>query len=383
MYPNIYKVIISSQRLGITLHKQYNKCQIFRKAFSTDGGIAESKLINTKSNAIDIEHEELTDAIEIERNFFGQSYIKHQPTKLAEVTQEYRSKFAKKPAQQKPKTKQLQQNTSNAAKDLSKRSIEPVVITDKDTGIKFCKLQLGDSRLNNLMIAARSKKRHDKANQIVIEGHRQINEALKCGMRIQAIIFSKREQLLHISDILHATPTIKQIDIFKVVHHDLKLWSILTTTPGILAILQRPQTEDIAEKAANSSTHRLPITVVCDNIREPNNLGSIIRTCAALPCYQIALTKGCCDPWETKALRSGCGGHFRIPIHDGVKWSDMQAHIPKEYLKDCCIFIAENKMPAVLSNDTSIDYTNIANTGSHNLLIIGGETHGVSSEAYQ
>lgn len=38
--------------------------------------------------------------------------------------------------------------------------------------------------------------------------------------------------------------------------------------------------------------HTFPITVICDNIREPGNLGSVLRTVAAIGVTQIILIKG-------------------------------------------------------------------------------------------
>lgn len=38
--------------------------------------------------------------------------------------------------------------------------------------------------------------------------------------------------------------------------------------------------------------YSIPVNIICDNIREPGNLGSILRTCAAAGCKTVILTKG-------------------------------------------------------------------------------------------
>jgi len=53
---------------------------------------------------------------------------------------------------------------------------------------------------------------------------------------------------------------------------------------------------------------------LCDNLKEPGNLGSILRTAAGAGCSHVYLTEGCVDPWNMKVLRGACGAHFRLPL---------------------------------------------------------------------
>ena len=81
----------------------------------------------------------------------------------------------------------------------------------------------------------------------------------------------------------------------------------------------------------------LPITVICDNVRDPGNMGTIIRTCAAIGCNRFIALKGCVDIWDPKVIRSGMGAHFRLPMINDIGWETVVHHIPensKVYLAD-------------------------------------------------
>jgi len=54
-----------------------------------------------------------------------------------------------------------------------------------------------------------------------------------------------------------------------------------------IGIFDIPNIKD-KDLAANA----IPLTIICDNIREPGNLGSIIRAAAAVGCERLLLMKG-------------------------------------------------------------------------------------------
>ncbi|KAM7355489.1 rRNA methyltransferase 3, mitochondrial [Cochliomyia hominivorax] len=327
------------------------------------------------------EKEEEQAALEIEATLFDNSSVKYEPIKKEEVLKKSKQKSIKKPPATKNDVISRPQQFPSFKKSRLEREAESKLIFDQELQLEFFRLSLNDPRLSTLLITVRSKKRRDKNRQIIIEGRRLILEALDSGLKLNSVIFSQEEKLTEIKHEIAEAQKEFQAKIYKVPHHDLKTWSTLTTPPGIMAIFDRPPLHSVVKKLRSEP---LPITVVCDNIREPNNLGSIIRTCAALPCLQIVITRGCCDPWESKALRGGCGGHFRLPIRDDVDWQEVPLMIPPEEADNCCIFVAENNLAKIENKSVHlVDYTEVEQqTGSHNVVIIGGESHGVSEEAY-
>ena len=61
-----------------------------------------------------------------------------------------------------------------------------------------------------------------------------------------------------------------------------------------------------------------PLVIVLEDIQDPGNLGSMLRTGAAAGATLAVLSKGCHDPWSPKALRGGQGAQFVLPMLQGA-----------------------------------------------------------------
>ena len=61
-----------------------------------------------------------------------------------------------------------------------------------------------------------------------------------------------------------------------------------------------------------------PLVIALEDIQDPGNLGSMLRTGAAAGATLAVLSKGCHDPWSPKALRGGQGAQFVLPILQGT-----------------------------------------------------------------
>ncbi|XP_064612160.1 rRNA methyltransferase 3, mitochondrial-like isoform X2 [Liolophura sinensis] len=170
------------------------------------------------------------------------------------------------------------------------------------------------------MMCAKSRKHREKKKEMLLEGSRLIKDAVEAGSVLKMLFFSRVEALEDLP-----MDTLK-VPIYKVQHHSLKLWSDLVTPPGVMGIFQIPNQGEISMER----TDVIPVTLVCDNIRDPGNLGTIIRVGAAVGCERILCTKGCVDIWEPKVLRSGAGCHFRVPIINNLEWETVVSYFPAE-----------------------------------------------------
>jgi TrmH family RNA methyltransferase len=68
----------------------------------------------------------------------------------------------------------------------------------------------------------------------------------------------------------------------------------------------------------------LDFALIADEVRDPGNLGTILRTSAAAGAGAVCLPAGTVDVYSPKVVRAGMGAHFRLPILAG-EWQEIRA----------------------------------------------------------
>ena len=58
--------------------------------------------------------------------------------------------------------------------------------------------------------------------------------------------------------------------------------------------------------------------LLLENIQDPGNLGSMLRSAAAAGCDAVYMSKGCADAWSPRVLRAAMGGHFVMNLYEDV-----------------------------------------------------------------
>lgn len=61
--------------------------------------------------------------------------------------------------------------------------------------------------------------------------------------------------------------------------------------------------------------------VYLDRLQDPGNVGTILRTCAAVGVRRVFTAPQTVWCWSPKVLRAGMGAHFHVRIHESVDWS--------------------------------------------------------------
>ncbi|XP_076473054.1 rRNA methyltransferase 3, mitochondrial-like [Babylonia areolata] len=218
-----------------------------------------------------------------------------------------------------------------------KPEVAPSVAVKEVTksGLQYEKLQDGDKRFGRVLMAAKSKKEREKCGLILLEGRRLILDSLNAGARLKYLYFTDASLLSRLPSEL-----VGDAELYKVQYRHLKLWADTQTPAGVLGVFAKPAMGEVVCPQRDS----FPLTLICDNIRDPGNLGTIIRTAAAVGCRKIITTKGCVDVWDPKVLRGAMGGHFYTCILTSLPWEEVANHIPSSaYLciadtrKDCVV----------------------------------------------
>ncbi|NXR64648.1 MRM3 methyltransferase, partial [Rhadina sibilatrix] len=211
-------------------------------------------------------------------------------------------------------------------------------------GLWYEKAAPGDRRLGKVVTLAKSKKFRDNHGKVLLEGHRLIKDALEAGAVPQTLFFSTVGHLKLLPE-----AEIKRASLVKVKFEDIKTWSDLVTPQGLLGIFAKPDPAKMSYPAAQLASS-LPLLLICDNIRDPGNLGTILRSAAGAGCEKVLLTKGCVDPWEPKVLRAGMGAHFRVPIVANLDWESVPTNLPA----GTQVCLADNNDPDAPAATTSV-----------------------------
>jgi TrmH family RNA methyltransferase len=78
---------------------------------------------------------------------------------------------------------------------------------------------------------------------------------------------------------------------------------------GMLAVVPAPKPRGAAP---------VDFCLLLDDVQDPGNVGSMLRTAAAAGVGQVLLSKHCAFAWSPKVLRAGQGAHFHVDIHEDV-----------------------------------------------------------------
>lgn len=143
-----------------------------------------------------------------------------------------------------------------------------------------------------------------KQSRFLIEGKKLLQEALEARVQLEEIYMTAEVSLKERTWIRELET--QGMQLMQVTSSVFKSISDVQTPQGILGVARRPV------HAQASSLSSLALLLI--SIRDPGNLGAIVRTAEACGCEWVACSQDCADPFQPKVIRSAMGSLFRVPV---------------------------------------------------------------------
>ena len=205
-----------------------------------------------------------------------------------------------------------------------------------------------------------SKTKERLAEQaFVIEGVRLVEEAHSTNWDLKNIFYT--DELSDRGKSLVQALQASHIEVDQVSEHVMRSMSDTQNPQGIAAVVGM-KTLPIPVQ--------LDLVLILDQLRDPGNLGAVLRTSAAANVQVVYLTPSTVDAFSPKVLRAGMGAHFRQPIQT-ASWDELKELIGKW------------KLHTYLAASSGENSHYLADFRRSLAMVIGGEAHGASDTAYQ
>lgn len=207
----------------------------------------------------------------------------------------------------------------------------------------------------------KEKKYRDEFNEYIVEGVKLINEAIeeKCDIKTIIVCDNCNKEAIN-------TNSMYEIAKHNCLYVDEKVFNTITEVKnpqGILAVIGK-------EKENKEIDYKQDVIIVLDDIQDPGNLGTILRTIDSAGLNQVVLSKKSGDVYNSKVIRSTMGAIFRVNV------------IESDNLVETIKTIKKHKYEVI---STSLD----TNQSIYDLeyrktaIIIGNEANGVSKEVQE
>mgnify|MGYP000966769372 FL=1 len=205
-----------------------------------------------------------------------------------------------------------------------------------------------------------NKKYRDLHQCFLVEGQKMVSEAMSSNFGIEMLVFSESYTgtLPNREEVLQGTRYLK------VTEQIFKSLSDTQSPQGVLAVVK-------PKDWSYQQIIELPkgFLIILDGIKDPGNLGTIVRTVDAAGGDGVIMINECVDPYNPKAVRATMGSVFRVPI---FQVNDTEALLKESLVKTNWHIAASG----LQGDDVFIwqaDYPKIA-------LVMGSESHGVSQQ---
>jgi TrmH family RNA methyltransferase len=169
----------------------------------------------------------------------------------------------------------------------------------------------------------RDKKHRKRSGQFLVEGLRLLEDARECD---------RIPQILVLADGNERAASGHEVMARLVGAVEGAGGEIITTTPDILSkITGKENSQSVAgvfdewdTGLARLDRNAAPIWLVAQALRDPGNLGTMLRTADAVGAGGLILIDDCADPFSVEAVRASMGAVFTVAVAE-ARWSEFAA----------------------------------------------------------
>ena len=151
---------------------------------------------------------------------------------------------------------------------------------------------------------------------------------------------------------------------FQIADHVAPLLSDTKNPQGIFCVCKLPEST-LRDIDMPLRGHYLAL----EDMQDPANLGTVLRTAEALGVSGVLLSRQCCDVWSPKVLRGSMGAVFRLPLFFCEDMARAVAHLNERGFSTLASVVSEDAVPVSL-----IDFTRPT------VMLIGNEGNGLTEK---
>lgn len=171
-------------------------------------------------------------------------------------------------------------------------------------------------------------------------------------------------RLLHASDIAPER-------LVEVSERVMRTLGEVQTTLGVVSVLSLDAFAPARLRARRPAMQR-PALLILDDLADPGNMGTILRTALAADVDEVLLTSNCVDCFSPKVVRAAAGAHVALPIATDLSWAAIAERVAIHCANTPRVLLAEaGGKQTYYEQDLTEPFA----------LIIGNEAHGPSEEA--
>jgi TrmH family RNA methyltransferase len=196
-----------------------------------------------------------------------------------------------------------------------------------------------------------------REQRFLVEGVRLTEEMMKAGREPVFLFYTEAISRQPRAQAFLDAARSSAAEVVAVSEDVMRVMSDTKTPQGILAVAEFPRVD-----AVESS-----LSLVLDGVRDPGNLGTILRTAEAAGVGVVLTLRGTVDVYSPKVVRGAMGAHFRLPVRADCTWEDAQGAARQRQ-----VLLAD---PRGGKPYYQVDWT-LPTT-----LVVGGEAQGASAEA--